>query len=239
MEEVRWSRLILLRPWNKERTQVADQLQPANQLQQTVWLLPAPPPPILESFCPFPGLPRLQWASASKSKAALSLFSQSTGTHFPQYREKQNLSLSLLVHSLGQEDPLENPLQYSCLEKSIDRGVWWAAVPGVTKSQTQLSNQHFISFLLVHHPLLLLDHWLGERHESWVLSLGSGPFGLPRGSAREPPSLPSFPSLPISPVPHSFFRGAWGFFKNSLHVDPYLWRTGITDRPCVPSSIAP
>ena len=32
------------------------------------------------------------------------------------------------------------PLQYSCLENSIDRGVWWAAVPGVTKSRTRLSD---------------------------------------------------------------------------------------------------
>ena len=34
-----------------------------------------------------------------------------------------------------------NPLQYSCLEDSIDRGPWWATVHGVTKSRTQLSNQ--------------------------------------------------------------------------------------------------
>ena len=33
-----------------------------------------------------------------------------------------------------------NPLQYSCLENSIDRGTWWATVHGVTKSQTQLSD---------------------------------------------------------------------------------------------------
>ena len=31
-----------------------------------------------------------------------------------------------------------NPLQDSCLENALDRGVWWAAVPGVTKSQTRL-----------------------------------------------------------------------------------------------------
>ena len=30
-----------------------------------------------------------------------------------------------------------NPLQYSCLENSMDRGAWQAAVHGVTKSQTQ------------------------------------------------------------------------------------------------------
>ena len=26
-----------------------------------------------------------------------------------------------------------NPLQYSCLEESMDRGAWWATVHGVTK----------------------------------------------------------------------------------------------------------
>ena len=29
-----------------------------------------------------------------------------------------------------------NPLQYSCLENSMDRGAWWAAVHGVAKSRT-------------------------------------------------------------------------------------------------------
>ena len=44
------------------------------------------------------------------------------------------------VQSLGWEDsPGEgnsNPLQVSCLENSMDRGIWWATVHGVTKSQT-------------------------------------------------------------------------------------------------------
>ena len=34
-----------------------------------------------------------------------------------------------------------NPLQYSCLENSIDRGAYQAAVHGVSKSQIQLSMQ--------------------------------------------------------------------------------------------------
>ena len=33
-----------------------------------------------------------------------------------------------------------NPLQYSCLESSMDRGAWWATVHGVTESQTGLSD---------------------------------------------------------------------------------------------------
>ena len=33
-----------------------------------------------------------------------------------------------------------NPLQYSCLENPMERGAWQATVPGVAKSQIQLSN---------------------------------------------------------------------------------------------------
>ena len=44
------------------------------------------------------------------------------------------------VLSLGQEDPLEKgmatPLQYSCLENSMDRGAWQAAVHGIAESRT-------------------------------------------------------------------------------------------------------
>ena len=29
-----------------------------------------------------------------------------------------------------------NPLKYSCLENSMDRGAWWATVHGVTESAT-------------------------------------------------------------------------------------------------------
>ena len=36
-----------------------------------------------------------------------------------------------------------NPLQYSCLENSMDGGAWWATVHGVTKSRTRLSDFTF------------------------------------------------------------------------------------------------
>ena len=35
------------------------------------------------------------------------------------------------------------PLQYSCLENPMDRGAWWAAVLGIAKSRTQLSDFTF------------------------------------------------------------------------------------------------
>ena len=35
------------------------------------------------------------------------------------------------------------PLQYSCLEIPMDGGAWWAAVHGVVKSRTRLSNFTF------------------------------------------------------------------------------------------------
>ena len=35
------------------------------------------------------------------------------------------------------------PLQYSCLENAMDGGAWWAAVHGVAKSQTRLSDCTF------------------------------------------------------------------------------------------------
>ena len=33
-----------------------------------------------------------------------------------------------------------NPLHYPCLENLMDRGAWWDAVHGVTKSRARLSN---------------------------------------------------------------------------------------------------
>ena len=51
------------------------------------------------------------------------------------------------VQSLGGEDLLEKKMathsSYSCLENLMDGGAWWAAVHGVAKSQTQLSDFTF------------------------------------------------------------------------------------------------
>ena len=90
------------------------------------------------------------------------------------------------IQSLGPEDPLEeemgNPLQYSCLENPMDRGAWWAAVHGVTKSRTRLSDFHFILTVSLSWDCLLSSapkphmahgHLRGHRFRSyyfcWVL----------------------------------------------------------------------
>ena len=38
-----------------------------------------------------------------------------------------------------------NPVQYSCLGNSMDRGTWRATARGVSKSQTQLSDLHSLN----------------------------------------------------------------------------------------------
>ena len=56
-----------------------------------------------------------------------------------QYSGLEN-SMDCIVHG-GEGDG--TPLQYSCLENPMDGGAWWAAVHGVAKSQTRLSDFTF------------------------------------------------------------------------------------------------
>ena len=46
------------------------------------------------------------------------------------------LYISIYIYLCGEGNG--NPLQYSCLEKPVDRGAWWADVHGVAQSWTQL-----------------------------------------------------------------------------------------------------
>ena len=47
-------------------------------------------------------------------------------------------SLVMSVYMFGEGNG--TPLQYSCLENPMDGGAWWAAIHGVAKSRTQLSD---------------------------------------------------------------------------------------------------
>ena len=53
------------------------------------------------------------------------------------------LLMALQLSSLTAGEGNGNPLQYSCLENPMDAGAWWAAVHGVVKSRTRLSNFTF------------------------------------------------------------------------------------------------
>ena len=39
------------------------------------------------------------------------------------------------------------PLQYSCLENSVDRGPWWATVPGVAMRRARLTEHTHIAHI--------------------------------------------------------------------------------------------
>ena len=56
-----------------------------------------------------------------------------------------------------------NPLQYSCLENSMDRGAWQAIVHGVTESQTLLSDQQHFHFWVSYFTSLALLPYLLDK----------------------------------------------------------------------------
>ena len=71
------------------------------------------------------------------------------------------------------------PPQYSCLENPMDGGTWWAAVHGVTKSWTRLSNftstSHFhaLEKEMATHFSALVWRIPGTGAPSGLLSMGS------------------------------------------------------------------
>ena len=71
------------------------------------------------------------------------------------------------------------PLQYSCLENPMDGEAWWAAVHGVAKSQTQLSDFtftfhfHALEKEMATHSSVLAWRIPGMGEPGGLLSLGS------------------------------------------------------------------
>ena len=77
------------------------------------------------------------------------------------------------------EQPLltvHHTLQYSCLENPMDGGAWWAAVHGVAKSQTGLSD----FTLIFHFPALEREMATHSSVLAWRIPGGGvEPDGLP------------------------------------------------------------
>ena len=71
------------------------------------------------------------------------------------------------------------PLQYSCLEESMDGGAWWAAVHGVSKSRTRLSDFtfpfhfHALKEAMATHSSVLAWRIPGTEEPGGLPSLGS------------------------------------------------------------------
>ena len=80
-------------------------------------------------------------------------------------------------HLLGEGNG--TPLQYSCLENPMDRGAWWAAVHGVTKSWTRLSDFTFTFHFpalekeMATHSSVLAWRIPGTGEPGGLLSIGS------------------------------------------------------------------
>ena len=72
-----------------------------------------------------------------------------------------------------------NPLQYSCLENPMDGGTWWAAVHGVARSQTRLSDFTFsfhfnaLEKEMTTHPSILAWRIPGMAEPGGLPSVGS------------------------------------------------------------------
>ena len=67
------------------------------------------------------------------------------------------------------------PLQYSCLENPMDREAWWAAVHGVAKSRTRLSDFTFT----FHFHVLEKEMATHSSVLAWRIPGTGEPGGLP------------------------------------------------------------
>ena len=87
-------------------------------------------------------------------------------------------SIYVLVYCIGREGN-GNPRQYSCLENPMDRGAWWAAVHGVARSRTRLSDFtftfhfHALEKEMATHSSVLAWRIPGTGEPGGLLSLGS------------------------------------------------------------------
>ena len=71
------------------------------------------------------------------------------------------------------------PLQYSCLEDPMDGGAWWAAVHGVSKSRTRLSDFTFtFHFHALEKEMAPTPVFLPGESHGWRSLVGCSSWGL-------------------------------------------------------------
>ena len=101
-----------------------------------------------------------------------------------QYRSQlKKFQIAKTVNNLSSEVILDwvqvcyvaTPLQYSCLENPMDGGTWWAAIHGVAKSRTRLSDFTFT----FHFPALEKEMATHSSVLAWRIPETGEPGGLP------------------------------------------------------------
>ena len=83
--------------------------------------------------------------------------------------------MNLIMNRLNFREGNGTSLQYSCLENLMDGRAWWAAVHGVTKSRTRLSDFTFT----FHFPALEKEMATHSSVLAWRIPGVGKPGGLP------------------------------------------------------------
>ena len=131
------------------------------------------------------------------------------------------------------------PLQYSCLENPMDGGAWWAAVHGVAKSWTRLSDFtftfhfHALEKEMATHSSVLAWRIPGTGEPGGLLSMGSHRVGHDWSDLAA--AVLGLWLHGLSVVPAS---GGWGCSKRASHCCAFSCRAQAPE--CVVSvGVAP
>ena len=115
------------------------------------------------------------------------------------------------------------PLQYSCLENPMDGGAWWAAVHGVEKSRTRLSNFTFT----FHFHALKKEMATHSSVLAWRIPGTGEPVGLPSVGSHRVGHDWSYLAATAAAAPKK--RGSLSFEALKLGIDFSFLVTEVLD----------
>ena len=129
-------------------------------------------------------------------------------------RAWKDLKLDSPNLQFGEDDSTQ--LQSSCLENPMDGGAWWAAVHGVAKSWTRLSDFTF----MFHFHALEKEMVTHSSVLAWRIPGTGEPGGLPSMGSQSQTGLKQLSSSSSSINGRSISIGPGKFFKlsKSLHI---------------------
>ena len=140
------------------------------------------------------------------------------------------------------EEEHGNPLQYPCLENSMDRGAWWATVHGVAKSDNTFTSLHFIypsvQFSRSSRIQLFATSWTAARQAALSITNSWSLLKLMSIESVMPPNHlilchpllllpPIFPSLRVF-TNQSVLRIRWPkYWSFSFSISPFNEYSGL------------